>query len=539
MMLLVMLSGLILGVVNYKDSERLAIDIIRRNNKAEVENISEYYFDKLILDMEFIVNTWAENPDIVNYSKNDNKRYVRSIPSDFNHVHEKWSGLVQSMDSITWIYYALETDGSILIAPVDKTMLEDYDARSRDWYKGTVERQGQMFWTEPYIDAGASGKLLQTVSKAVYKDGELKGVIGLDIELNKFTEIIDGLSYSKQSNIFLLNEKLELLAYNEDAPEKLPAFANTVVGTSQDIFKVDGIEYVSSVVPININNWKLVALTRTNLDNDLNLIRNRILTVVFFTIMLGVIMSMILSGNLLVPLRSLIKTTGKISDGDFKIRSTVDSNDEFSVLSDSFNDMLDDIEMLIDERDRNYIKTVTVLANAVEASDEYTRGHCDRVGDIALRIADKMELSASHKNKLRFACILHDVGKIGISDRILNKPGPLTDSEYEIIKKHPQIGYDIIKEIDFLEEPAKIILQHHERIDGRGYPSGLLDKEIMIEAKIIAVADTYDSISSERIYRDGVFSEAKIIEELTKSKGTQLDGDLVDILLDILQEEKI
>lgn len=151
MMLLVMLSGLILGVVNYKDSERLAIDIIRRNNKAEVENISEYYFDKLILDMEFIVNTWAENPDIVNYSKNDNKRYVRSIPSDFNHVHEKWSGLVQSMDSITWIYYALETDGSILIAPVDKTMLEDYDARSRDWYKGTVECQGQMFWTEPYI----------------------------------------------------------------------------------------------------------------------------------------------------------------------------------------------------------------------------------------------------------------------------------------------------------------------------------------------------------------------------------------------------
>lgn len=538
MMFLVILSGLILGFVNYKDSEKLAIDIIKRNNQAEIENISEYYFDKLIFDMEFIVETWAESPDIINYKKASDERYVRSIPDDFNPVHEKWSGLVDSMKNVTWLYYALESDGSLLIAPVDESMPLDYDARTRDWYKGTASRQGKIFWTEPYVDAGDSGKLLQTVSKAVYRDEELIGVVGLDIELEKFTEIIDGLSYSKQSNIFLLNEKLEVLAYNHNAPEKLLGYAEKVVKNEQGLFTVDGIQYVSSVVPISINNWKLVALTQTNLDRELSSIRDRILTIVIFTILLGIMTSLIVSRNLLKPLRILIKTTGKVSDGDFKVRSLVDSNDEFSVLSDSFNDMLSDIESLLDERDTNYIKTVTALANAIEASDEYTRGHCDRVGEIALKIAEKMNLSESHKENLRFACIIHDVGKIGISDRILNKPGALTDSEYEIIKKHPQIGYEIIKEIDFLEDPAKIMLQHHERIDGKGYPLGMIGNDIMIEAKILAVADTYDSISSARVYRERIFTDDEIREELMKSIDTQLDKVVVNILLDILKDKE-
>lgn len=538
-MSIVILSGFILGFVNYKDSEKLAIDIIKKNNKAEIENISEYYFEKLIFDMEFIVETWAESPDIINYTKSEDKHYVRSTPDDFNNIHEKWLGLVKSMKNITWIYYALEDDGSLLLAPLDKSMPLYYDARNRDWYKGTTNQQGEIFWTEPYVDAGDSGKLLQTVSKAVYREGKLKGVVGLDIELEKFTEIIDGLSYTKQSNVFLLNEKLEVIAHNDDVPKKLISNAQNVVSNEQELFTVDGIQYVSSVVPIGINNWKLVAITQTNLDKELSNIRNRILTILFFTIALGILMSLILSGNLLKPLRTLIKITEKVSEGDFKVRSITKSNDEFSVLSDSFNNMLGDIESLLNERDTNYIKTVTALANAIEASDEYTRGHCDRVGEIALRIAEKMHLSQAQTNNLKFACIIHDVGKIGISDRILNKPGALTDSEYEIIKKHPQIGYEIIKEIDFLEKPSKIMLQHHERIDGKGYPAGILGIEIMIEAKILAVADTYDSISSARVYRERIFTEGEIKEELIRSIDTQLDKDVVNILLDILNDKEV
>ena len=327
------------------------------------------------------------------------------------------------------------------------------------------------------------------------------------------------------------------MASNENAPENLSTYAKKAVSSEQELFTLDKIQYVSTYVPISINNWKLVALTQTNLNEELNSIRDRILTIVLLTILLGIIMSLILSRNLLKPLRSLILTTEKVSDGDFKVRSTITSNDEFSVLSMSFNSMLDDIENLIAQRDENYIKTVTVLANAIEASDEYTRGHCDRVGDIALQIADKLNLTSKQKNDLRFACILHDVGKIGISDRILNKPGPLTDAEYEIIKKHPEIGFEIIKEIDFLEEPANIMLEHHERIDGRGYPQGLKDEDIRIEAKILAVADTYDSISSARVYRDRIFTKDEIREELLKSIGTQLDEEVVIALLEILEDD--
>ena len=147
MMSLVILSGMFLGYVNYMDSEKLAIDIIKRNNKAELENINEYYFEKLIFDMEYIVETWANNPQITNYVKSDDNHYVRSIPEDFINVYEKWLGLTESMKNVTWLYYALEEDGSIYIAPVDETMPLDYDARSRDWYKGTANKHGEIFWT--------------------------------------------------------------------------------------------------------------------------------------------------------------------------------------------------------------------------------------------------------------------------------------------------------------------------------------------------------------------------------------------------------
>ena len=113
MMSLVILSGMFLGYVNYMDSEKLAIDIIKRNNKSELENINEYYFEQLIFDMEYIVEAWANNPQITNYVKSDDNHYVRSIPEDFINIYEKWLGLTESMKNVTWIYYALEEDGSI------------------------------------------------------------------------------------------------------------------------------------------------------------------------------------------------------------------------------------------------------------------------------------------------------------------------------------------------------------------------------------------------------------------------------------------
>jgi putative nucleotidyltransferase with HDIG domain len=536
--LIILLSSLFLGILNYKESESLAIDIIKRNNNSELKNISDYYFDKLISDMEYIVNSWSNSTDIIKYKKKPGQpKIVSSIPDNFNSIYEKWMGLTWSAKDIAWIYYALEEDGSIFIAPTDETMPLDYDSRTREWYKGTLNQKGEIFWTEPYLDAGESGKRLQTVSKAVYdENGELMGVIGLDIELAKFTEIINRLSYAKNSYIFLLNQENEVLAHNS---QDLNYFEKNFIrnlnkNTTDEIINIDKNKYVLSSVPINLNKWRLVAITKTNLEAQLAAIRNRIICIVLIAVFFSIYMAIRISRNLLKPLNNLIIATNQVSDGNFKIRTSIKSNDEFSILSTSFNQMLEQIEILLKERDDNYLNTIKVLANSIEASDEYTRGHCDRVDEISFKIAEKLKLPDHQKNMLKLACILHDVGKIGIPDSILNKPGMLTAQEYELIKKHPLIGYEIIKEIDFLKEPSEIILQHHERIDGYGYPNGILGSEIRIEAKILSVADTYDAMSSLRVYRKKALSFSEIEKELIESKGKQLDADIVDILLELL-----
>ncbi len=534
-------SNIFLGILNYKDSEALAIDIIQKSNHAELTNISDYYFDKLIFDMEYIVTAWASSPEITEYKRQIGQpKMVSAIPANFDGVYQKWMGLSSSNNDITWIYYALEDDGSIFIAPVDPSMPSNYDARLRDWYKGTLENKNDVYWTRPYIDAGESGKLLQTVSKPVYKDGRLLGVVGLDIELTKFTEIIQNLSYSKKSEIYLLNANNEVLSSNSESIGFFEKNIKNLMTSDIDgqLINVDKEKYILCSVPIKINNWKLVAVTQTNLADQLFRIRTRIIFIVLITILLSVYLSMRMSRNILKPLNILIGATNDVSDGDYKTRTNIKSGDEFELLSKSFDDMLVHIQELLKQRDDSYIKTVSALANAIEASDEYTRGHCERVGSVSLEIAEAIGLSYDQKTNLKFACILHDIGKIAVPDYILNKPGKLSEDEYELIKKHPSAGYAIIKNVDFLAEPAKILLSHHERIDGTGYPYGIKGEDISVESKILAVADTYDAMSSIRIYRKEVMTFAEIKKELVDAKGTQLDSGIVDILMDLLEKSE-
>jgi len=232
--------------------------------------------------------------------------------------------------------------------------------------------------------------------------------------------------------------------------------------------------------------------------------------------------------SILTQLNKLIENTEEYAKGNFNTRCSVDSNDEFKTLAISMNNMLDSIETLIDERDENYIKTVKVLANAIEASDEYTRGHCDRVGEISNDIGRYMGLDSEELMQLEFACILHDIGKIAIPERILNKTSRLTPDEFELIKRHPSIGYDIVKDIHFLSHANQAIIQHHERIDGKGYPYGLEDDEICLEAKILAVADAYDAMTSERVYKTRTMNIEEVIEELRRCSGTQFDSEVVE-----------
>ena len=188
------------------------------------------------------------------------------------------------------------------------------------------------------------------------------------------------------------------------------------------------------------------------------------------------------------------------------------------------------------EQQKAYEATVGALCQAVETKDFYTRGHSDRVSRGSVMIAREIGMRAERVEAIRYAGMLHDVGKLGVPTKVLQKTGKLTEEEYAAIQLHPMRGLDIVREIGFLDEALAGIMHHHERIDGRGYPMGLAGDEIPEFARVLAVADAFDSMTSTRSYR-GARPVAEAIEELRKWSGTQFDPAFVDAFVAALKRE--
>lgn len=185
------------------------------------------------------------------------------------------------------------------------------------------------------------------------------------------------------------------------------------------------------------------------------------------------------------------------------------------------------------------LNTIISLARAVEVKDSYTHSHSEMVSRYASTVASSMGLPDEEVKRISFAGLLHDVGKIGIPDQILNKDGRLTKEEYEIMKTHPVLGYNILASVEELKDILPYVLHHHERPDGKGYPYGLTKAEIPLGARIIAVVDAFHSMTSARPYRKSPLSIEKAIEELKRGKATQFDEEVVDDFLTILNDMKM
>lgn len=181
---------------------------------------------------------------------------------------------------------------------------------------------------------------------------------------------------------------------------------------------------------------------------------------------------------------------------------------------------------------------IKTLSDTIEAKDEYTIGHSNRVSEYSALIASKMGLPEEEISKIRYAATLHDIGKIGVPDTVLNKPSKLTSEEYEIIKTHSSIGADILENIEIISYTSDIAKHHHERFDGKGYPDGLLGTENSIGARIVAVADAFDAMNSERIYRKPLKREI-IVGEIEKNKGLQFDPTVAEVFLELLRSGAI
>ena len=180
---------------------------------------------------------------------------------------------------------------------------------------------------------------------------------------------------------------------------------------------------------------------------------------------------------------------------------------------------------------------IDTMAKIVETRDPYTAGHQHKVADLAIAIAREMKLEDTRIDQLRMAAIIHDIGKMYIPSDILSKPGKLSNTEFELIKTHPQSGYDIVKGMDFPCNIAKIVLQHHERLDGSGYPNQLKGEDMILEAKILAVADVVEAMVAHRPYRPAL-GLVKALEEISKNKGKLYDPDVVDACLELFGVSK-
>jgi len=210
--------------------------------------------------------------------------------------------------------------------------------------------------------------------------------------------------------------------------------------------------------------------------------------------------------------------------------ATTGSSLEVDALTRTFNSMMETVSAAEAETQCTYVGAIRALALALDARDPYTAGHSERVSAISVAVGRQLGLAAEDLDVLRLGALLHDIGKIGISDNVLRKPDALTAEEFELIKEHPALGARILRTVPFLTQHLPIVELHHERPDGRGYPHGLTADEIPMLARIVHVADAFDAMTSARAYRPALDS-GYAVRELWRYAGTQFDAEVVQALV--------
>ena len=199
----------------------------------------------------------------------------------------------------------------------------------------------------------------------------------------------------------------------------------------------------------------------------------------------------------------------------------------------------ENLEQTVADRTAKLLETldgvIRIIAQIVETRDAYTAGHQQRVSVLACAVAEKMGFSPDRLKGIRMAGVIHDVGKIAVPAEILSKPGPLNDLEFGLIKTHPVTGYDILKGVEFPWPIAEVVYQHHERMDGSGYPLGLKENEILLEARILSVADVVEAMASHRPYRAALGIDVAL-DEISRNRGVLYDSQVVDVCLSVFRD---
>lgn len=339
----------------------------------------------------------------------------------------------------------------------------------------------------------------------------------LDMKLQHFTESenILGIKIWNPSNSVIYSKNNTVIETKDNNKTNLDeAFKNKQnYLISKDLVSGKTIKVIKIYLPIQINNSIVGVCEIINPYDEIDMHMKSVIRII----------SIIVFSGLLILYLLLIKIMYNSSMKMLK------QNEALIYKSNNLKEAYSKLNL-------SYKSTVLSLSKAIDARDTYTAGHSERVTKISLKIGQALNLSSDELNILEIAALFHDVGKIGIPDKVLNKPGKLTNEEFNQIKEHPSIGVDILKTIEFLDKTFPIILHHHEKYNGSGYPSGISGETIPLESRIICVADSYDAMTSDRPYRKGL-PPTVAVDELIKFKGIQFDSIIVEAFLKINFEE--
>jgi HD-GYP domain-containing protein (c-di-GMP phosphodiesterase class II) len=306
------------------------------------------------------------------------------------------------------------------------------------------------------------------------------------------------------------------------------------------------VPMLGTYYPVTGLGWAVVAQkTQEEAYIDITDMRRDAIRAALIAIAFSIFVGIWAARRLTTPLHVLTESSRTIAGGDFSHRVNLKSRTEFGELAQTFNTMSEDLEQFVDDLKKAaqenrtlFLNAIQMLAGAVDEKDPYTRGHSDRVTRYSVLIATEMGLKEEDVEKIRVSAQLHDVGKIGIEDRILKKPGALTPEEFEIMKTHTTKGAAILRPVEALRDMLPGIELHHESLDGRGYPYGLKGEQIPLMPRIIMVADTFDAMTTNRPYQAAMDPEY-VIRIINSLAATKFDPTVVAAMTKVFETGKL
>lgn len=446
---------------------------------------------------------------------------------------------------------------------------ENVDDASSSLYWDPIENSERAYIKPQIYNINDKKVLLTTLIMPIKKNDQVIGTIGLDLSMDFFDMLSQEINSVEGMEISIISYEGTIISHSDSRLIGLSIFdqKKDYLGLSIEEIINNELENINgkhilytrfNMGDINQQWYLIVSIPKSLLNTFVNDTSIHIILAGLIGLLTIIIFSSIAVKKSLKPIKEVCMVLETAASGDLSVRTSIKSGDEIEMIGKGLNNLLSsleeekealkteveinqalnvELEELMKDNDRIYFDTIRSLVNTIEAKDVYTGGHCDRVTEYAVMIGCEVGLSKEEIVNLNYGAILHDIGKIGIPESILCKAGKLTNDEYDLIKQHPRKGYEIVKDIHFLRNSLDIILHHHERFDGRGYPDQLLGNDISLSCRIVAITDAYDAMTSSRSYRSALTKE-EAMNELIKNKSTQFDPELVDIFISLLNAKR-